>query len=65
MSATDRLGRVTTFRYDALDRLLQRTDPDPDLDYDLIEGPFYKGVRGLPGTPPPRSAFHPYAEGTT
>jgi hypothetical protein len=43
----------------------ERVDPPPDLDYFLIEGPFYRGVPGLPGTPPPRSAFHPYAEGTT
>jgi hypothetical protein len=43
----------------------QRVDPPPDQGYDLIEGPMYKGVEGLPGTHvPPRSAFDPYAEGT-
>jgi len=42
----------------------ERVNPPPDLGYDLIEGPFYRGVPGLPGTAPPRSAFKPYSEGT-
>lgn len=43
----------------------QRVDPPPDQGHDLIEGPMYKGVEGLPGAGiPPRSAFDPYAEGT-
>lgn len=44
-----------------------RSNPDPDLGFDLIEGPFYKGVPAVmdPSKKPPRSAFDPYAEGTT
>jgi len=42
----------------------ERVNPPPDLGYDLIEGPFYRGVPGLPGTAPPRSAFKLYSEGT-
>lgn len=43
----------------------QRVDPPPDQGPSLMEGPMYKGVEGLPGSAvPPRSAFHPYAEGT-
>jgi len=42
-----------------------RVDPPPDQGFDLIEGPMYKGVEGLPGSSvPARSAFDPYAEGT-
>ena len=43
-----------------------RSNPDPDLGYDLIEGPFYRGVPGVldPNKEPPRSAFDPYNEGT-
>lgn len=37
-------------------------DPAP-LPYDLIVGPFMQTVPGLPGTPPPRSAFDPKSEG--
>ena len=43
----------------------QRVDPPPSQGFDLIEGPMYKGVEGLPGSiVPPRAAFDPYAEGT-
>lgn len=43
-----------------------RSNPDPDLGFDLIEGPFYRGVPDVmkPIQEPPRSAFEPYAEGT-
>jgi hypothetical protein len=43
----------------------QRVDPPPSQGFDLIEGPMYKGVEGLPGSSvPARSKFDPYAEGT-
>jgi hypothetical protein len=43
----------------------QRVTPAPDQGYDLIEGPMYRGVEGLPGPDvPPRSQFRPYEEGT-
>jgi uncharacterized protein DUF4157 len=38
-------------------------DPAP-LPYNLIIGPFMQPVPGLPGTPPPPSAFDPKSEGT-
>jgi hypothetical protein len=43
----------------------ERVDPPPAQDYELIVGPFYRGVPGTAGAEPPRSAFRPYAEGTT
>jgi len=43
----------------------ERVDPPPAQDYELMMGPFYRGIPGTPGAEPPRSAFRPYAEGTT
>lgn len=42
----------------------ERRPTQPDLGYNVIRGPFYRGVPGTPGTPPPRSAFVPYSEGS-
>jgi hypothetical protein len=60
-------GREASPSYDAahMSWRHQRVNPSPDQGFDLIEGPMYKGVEGLPGSSaPPRSAFDPYAEGT-
>ena len=40
--------------------------PAPDQGFDLVEGPMYKGVEGLPGSSvPARSKFDPYEKDTT
>ena len=60
-------GRETSPTYDR--RLSvwrhERRDPQPHLAYNVVSGPFYRGIRGRPGTPPGRDEFHPYAEGRT
>jgi hypothetical protein len=43
----------------------ERRATQPNLGYNVVSGPFYRGIRGLPGTPPGRDDFHPYAEGRT
>jgi hypothetical protein len=43
----------------------ERRATQPNLGYNVVSGPFYRGIRGLPGAPPGRDDFHPYAEGRT
>ena len=43
----------------------ERRATQPNLGYNVVSGPFYRGIRGLPGTPPGRDEFAPYAEGRT
>jgi hypothetical protein len=41
----------------------ERRATQPNLGYNVVSGPFYRGIRGLPGAPPGRDDFTPYAEG--
>jgi hypothetical protein len=54
-----------TFKSDQYgERWIYRELRDPaSLPYDLIIGPFMQPVPGLPGSPPPPSAFDPKSEG--
>ena len=41
----------------------KRITPHVDIDYDLIVGPMYGDLPGLPGEPPNRDEFIPWSEG--
>ena len=42
----------------------ERREPQPNLPYNIVSGPFYKAQPGLPGwAPPPRDEYAPYQEG--
>jgi hypothetical protein len=42
----------------------ERREPQPDLPYNIVSGPFYKARPGLPGwAPPGRDEYTPYQEG--
>lgn len=42
-----------------------RREPQPQLPYNVISGPFYGPIRGTKDTPPQPADFKPYAEGRT
>lgn len=41
---------------------LDRVDPPPKLDYDVVRGPMYKPIRGKADKKPPLSDFQPFDE---
>lgn len=54
-----------TFRDKSRDWVHERREPQPNLPYDIVKGPFYSPLRGTADRKPAASEFAPFAEGKT
>lgn len=52
-----------TFRPDRKEWAHEPRDPQPQLGYDVVQGPFYRPIKGTATRKPKPSEFHPFAEG--